>query len=222
MLKIVITGDTHGDGEFERFKWAEELGVDILIIAGDFGYVWSNPLKNKVNLDILEKKNVITLFIDGNHENFAILNAFPTKQWNGGLVHELRPNVLHLMRGEVYQIDGKTIAVMGGAKSIDKAYRITGKSWWKQEMPNKEEMDNLEHNLELVDWTVDYFISHTPSTTILKEMNPRFKADKLTDFLDSIEEKLSYKHWYYGHMHESFESKRINCTGLYYDMIELE
>jgi len=38
------------------------------------------------------------------------------------------------MRGEVFQIEGKTFAVMGGADLIDKAMRREGKSWWKDEM----------------------------------------------------------------------------------------
>lgn len=32
-----------------------------------------------------------------------------TKEWHGGKVHELRPHVLHLMRGQVFEIDGKTL-----------------------------------------------------------------------------------------------------------------
>ena len=57
--------------------------------------------------------------MDGNHENFDLLNAYPGKEWRGGRVHEVRPHVLHLMRGQVYVIDGLTWFTMGGAASHD-------------------------------------------------------------------------------------------------------
>ena len=31
-----------------------------------------------------------TLFVDGNHENFDLLNTLPEKEWNGGRVHVVR------------------------------------------------------------------------------------------------------------------------------------
>ena len=46
-----------------------------------------------------------------------MLGELPVREWNGGLVHEARPHVLHLMRGEVYGIDGLTVLAMGGAAS---------------------------------------------------------------------------------------------------------
>ena len=50
--KVLITGDTHGDG-FKRIKDAKTLGGSILIICGDFGYVWNNIKTNDYNLNII-------------------------------------------------------------------------------------------------------------------------------------------------------------------------
>lgn len=50
-----------------------------------------------------------------NHENHHLLAGLPMREWNGGLVHEVRPHVLHLMRGEVFDITGTTVLAMGGA-----------------------------------------------------------------------------------------------------------
>ena len=47
------------------------------------------------------------------------------------------------MRGEVFKINDKVFFVMGGGYSIDKVIRIPGKSWWEEEMPAKEEYDNV-------------------------------------------------------------------------------
>ena len=35
-----------------------------------------------------------------------ILNGYPQKAWNGGMVREIRPSVLMLERGYVFNIDG--------------------------------------------------------------------------------------------------------------------
>lgn len=59
------------------------------------------------------------MFVDGNHENFDKLYQYPEKDWHGGRVHEIRPNVLHLMRGHVFDIQGHSFFCMGGAMSHD-------------------------------------------------------------------------------------------------------
>ena len=72
------------------------------------------------NLDWLNSRNFTTLFVDGNHENYTRLyNDYSVVEWHGGKVHKIRDSVLHLMRGEVFDIDGKTIFVFGGARSHD-------------------------------------------------------------------------------------------------------
>ena len=39
---------------------------------------------------------------------------------HGGKVHRIRPHVLHLMRGQVFDIEGHTFFTMGGVKSVRK------------------------------------------------------------------------------------------------------
>ena len=95
---------------------------DYVIICGDFGGVWDANTESKHEkywLDWLEEHSFTILFVDGNHENFDRLKEYPVKEWNGGKVHELRPHVLHLMRGQVFIIDGKKVFTFGGASSHD-------------------------------------------------------------------------------------------------------
>ena len=54
---------------------------------------------------------------------------FPVDQWHGGRVQFIRSNVIHLMRGEIYDIDGKKIFCFGGGYSLDKDYRVPGRTW---------------------------------------------------------------------------------------------
>ena len=70
-----------------------------------------------------------------------MLKEYPVTLWNGGYVQKITDSVIHLMRGQVFTIEGKKIFVFGGAESIDKEYRIPGVSWWPQEIPSFKEME---------------------------------------------------------------------------------
>ena len=75
---------------------------DYVIIAGDFGFIWDNSKEQQWYLNWLESKNFTTLFVDGNHENFNLINEYPIINWNGGKVHQIKPSVYHLMRGQAF------------------------------------------------------------------------------------------------------------------------
>lgn len=123
---IFITGDCHGN--FERFNnsiFPEQAVMtkdDYVIICGDFGGVWikdEESMTETMILDWLDSKSFTTLFVDGNHENFDRLYSYPVEKWHGGNVHKVRDSVIHLMRGQVFEIEGKKIFTFGGARSHD-------------------------------------------------------------------------------------------------------
>lgn len=115
---IYITGDTHTPIDIHKLKnqFFNPPGATknntYLIICGDFGAVWNYKGEDKEEkywLDWLENKPYTVLFVDGNHECHPRLNAFPVEEWNGGKIHRIRPSVIHLMRGQIYTINGKKI-----------------------------------------------------------------------------------------------------------------
>ncbi len=123
---IYITGDCHQDfGRFNTGIFPEQKEMtkdDYVIVCGDFGGVWNRGGENKEEkhlMDWLEGKPFTTLFVDGNHENFDRLYAYPVEEWHGGKVHKIRPTVIHMMRGQVFAIDGKSVFTFGGASSHD-------------------------------------------------------------------------------------------------------
>ena len=127
-MAVYVTGDIHGepsrlskDNFYEQKDFSDNKDENIVIILGDFGLVWSREeTKNeKYWLDWLNNKSFTTVFVDGNHENHKRLVTYTIKQWHGGKVHEIRPNVLHLMRGEVFTIEDKKFFAFGGASSHD-------------------------------------------------------------------------------------------------------
>ena len=123
---IYVTGDIHGSNRrfYTRFfpEQKEMTKDDYIIICGDFGLVWDwegESAGEQFALDELNNRNFTTLFIDGNHENFNRLNSYPVTEWHGGKVHMIRPTVIHLMRGQVFDICGKKCFTFGGARSHD-------------------------------------------------------------------------------------------------------
>lgn len=170
MNMIYITGDTHGN----QFKWLEQIDPilkegDIIIVCGDFGigFFQQKYSSEESFYDFISEQPYTVLFIDGNHENFNLLNSYQVESWNGGYVHKIRHNLIHLMRGEIYTIEGKTFFTFGGGYSIDQPLRKENVSWWPQEMPSKQEYENGLTHLEKVNNQVDYILTHTaPNETV--------------------------------------------------------
>src|SRR5574344_942892 len=117
MAKIYVTGDTHKSLDIRKlmnFEIKNADGNDYVIVAGDFGLVWNNDREEIYLRNYLtNNKEFVTLFVDGNHENSYLLNQYPIIEWNGGKVHKITDKIIHLMRGEVFTINGKKIFVMG-------------------------------------------------------------------------------------------------------------
>lgn len=209
---IYITGDTHGEiGRFYELYskygegyWKEN---DVLIVCGDFGYLFLNNRSENSFLDDLSRRPYTICFVDGNHENFDAINTYTMIEWNGGKVHQIRKNIFHLMRGQVFEIDGKTFFTMGGAYSIDKGSRTPGYSWWSDELPTDSDYKEATSNLQKCGMKVDYIITHTlPREMILRlGKYPDVHDMELTGFLEWVMYEVDYKHWYCGHWHEDRE-----------------
>jgi predicted phosphodiesterase len=142
-LDILIVGDSHGNVEFlnNAVAVANELDVDILQL-GDFG-IWPGKAGKEFLQTIeqtlkLSKKHLY--FIDGNHDWPGGYRAFP--QTEEGF-RSITPHITHLARGAHFNWNGVTIGSLGGAFSIDHAYRVPGKSWWSSESPSPEEAELL-------------------------------------------------------------------------------
>lgn len=215
-----------------NFPEQEEMCKDdYVIICGDFGGVWNKDKESKEEtmlMDWLDCKPFTTLFVDGNHENFDRLYQYPVEEWNGGKVHKIRPSVIHLMRGQVFTIAGKKIFTFGGAKSHDisggilelddpefakkrkeldrgwEPYRINHLSWWEQELPTEEEMEEGRRNLEANGNEVDYIVSHCcASSTQVLLGGGMYKVDYLNKYLEEVRQSVKFKKWFFGHYHDN-------------------
>lgn len=235
-MAIYLTGDTHGlVDDFDRFEaWSFPEGEDLtredyLIVLGDFGLPW-DYLENDSDLRSLNDKPWTTLFIDGNHEFFPYYEELDVEEWHGGHIQRYRdyPNIIHLMRGEVYEIDGHTFFCMGGAQSVDKYFQQSNGTWYEEEMPDDFEYSNAERNLARNDWTVDFVLTHTCANRMLPAALSRnalsglgIMTDRLTSWFEELEDKLEYQHWFFGHFHENAQLDGIH-TVLYQDIVSID
>ncbi|MFF2154460.1 metallophosphoesterase family protein [Paenibacillus chitinolyticus] len=230
---IYITGDIHGTisvgSRFNKRNFPEQKSLtkkDYVIVAGDFGLIWDGSREDQYWLKWLHKeKPFTTLFIDGNHENFDLLEQYPVEIWNGGKVHKINSSVIHLMRGQVFTIENKKFFTFGGAASHDKEYRKEGKSWWRREMPSKDEYEEGLENINRNNWIVDYVITHTCSTSdldyISSVFNIHMEKDEMHPYFYEVEQKLTYKRWYFGHFHKNVDLPK-NKRLIYSDLIKIQ
>lgn len=234
---IYLTGDAHGRNDwgkiFEFYNTGKVNEKDILIITGDFGAIWDGDVKA---LDKYNRLSCTICFVDGNHENFDLLYQYPIEIWNGGKVHRIRSNIYHLMRGEVFIIEGNTFFTFGGATSIDKEWRLeqekikkinglnkTYKIWWEQEQPSPEEIANGFVKLKQVNYKVDYIITHTLDRGTMVELYGGIKEDtSLNIFLEYVRTNVKFKVWFCGHFHiDKFSEIKKTCI-LYNKIVNLE
>lgn len=210
-MSIFVCGDTHGNidsWKLTRRYWdiqADLTKDDYLIILGDFGYLWSDPpdRKEKRQLDILANRKFTTLFIDGNHENFNLINALPEVDMFDGKVGDLGNGIYHLKRGYVYTIEGLKFWCFGGGTSIDKHWRELDVSWWPQELPTQGEMDFGISQLEKHNWTVDYVLTHAAPRSVVALIGYTEKMEcPLSMWFESLKYKIQCKKWHFGHYHE--------------------
>lgn len=228
---IYATGDCHGD--YRRFameifpEQKEMTKNDYVIVCGDFGY-WDESKEQKYWMKWLDNKPFTTLWVDGNHENFDLLKKRKVTRWHGGNVQYIMPSVIRLMRGQIYDIEGLKIFTFGGAKSHDisggileptdprfkikkrkldknqELYRINHVSWWKEELPEEEELAEGLRNLITNNWSVDYIISHCCATSTQERIaGEEYQPDILTRYFEKIKEMCRYRKWFFGHYHDN-------------------
>lgn len=259
--KLYVTGDTHScydkfdKSHFKpitylkrKVRFLSERRIckekrDIMIIAGDFGGIFwreghKDYIKEEKNNAYLAAKPFTTCFVDGNHENFDVLDKLPTEEkWGapvGVYVSSEDPThtkIYHLRRGYVYTILGKKVFTFGGATSIDKCYRTPGQSWWDREMPSYAEYDRAIQNLAKHDFKVDIVVTHHWPQWYIDYFLPtqkfKFEPCPVALFLSKeVLPKLTFDIWVAGHMHIDLKTPIIQegkgkFWGLYDKTIEV-
>ena len=130
---------------------------------------------------------------------------------------------MYIENGEIFTINNQTFFCMGGARSVDKAYRKEGKSWWSQEIPTWNEMDYAANNLRAHNFQVDNIITHCGPNYIVDKLFPYENAhDDVTNFLEKfVRMTTTFNKWCMGHYHvdRSYDNQQFEI--LYQDILEI-
>lgn len=223
---IYLTGDTHIPIDISKlntkhFPQQKEMTKnDYVIVLGDFGLLWQRNKTYEHWKKWLEGRNFTTLWIDGNHEAHDWIDSLDVSEWHGGKVHKVSDSIIHLMRGQVFELEGKRFFTMGGATSIDKDCRIENVSWWAREIPSYGEEQEGIYNLLKYYNHVDYVLTHTcPYSLISPIFHVKSINDPVSKYLDYIWGIVDCKSWYFGHWHQDIDYGRFHC--LYNKIIEV-
>ena len=227
-MSVFVTGDCHGDfRKIYAFADKMELGPnDYIMVLGDMGLFWRHDRRdaNYFINDFEYEFDFNLYFVDGNHENFKILNSLPEDENGMGYISK---HIRHLKRGCRYEIDGKSILAIGGADSVDQFRRTEGLSWWKEEAITQEDIDKVEPGY------YDYVLSHTCPLSVFEankihlctlgnivdDEEPLFKISN--NSLEKLLDKITFNRWCFGHYHVDINiNEKYSC--LYNTFIELK
>lgn len=232
---LYFCGDTHFNIDISKLNmksFPEQKHLtknDYVIVCGDFGLLFdhkesgltvpSNPKDTCWSKEELywynwyNERNFTTLWVDGNHESFSRLETYPITEWNGGKVQKISDSIIHLMRGQVYTIDGVTLFTMGGAASVDRGPQIgrpedEGKIWWPQEDITDADMREANYNLSQVGNKVDIIVTHDVPMDVRMQMG-YYSNDLNAQKLQLIKDTVDYKAWFAGHWHRYSQYGKI-------------
>lgn len=188
---IAFIGDVHA--KFHRLvQVMDETEADVYVQVGDFG-LWPDrvvpPLPGTLYM------------VEGNHEYYPYLAGIESPT-------EIRPGLIYVPRGTVLELDGRRIGFLGGADSPDRAQRIEGVSWFREETISYEDMLRFP-----ADAAIDVLVTHTPPAFVVRQMLGRIDVDPSARAVEAVWDGLGRPRLVCGHMHERHTAGPIEVLG---------
>lgn len=212
--RFLITGDCHG--EFSRFKnYDEKVQKDpnaAVIILGDAGLNWTLDEHDAQMKNFLDKRYNFTIYcVRGNHEarpqNVPDMKLVYDENVKGEVyMQDKWPKIRYFKDFGLYMIDGLVVAVIGGAYSVDKLYRLDrGAIWYEDEQLTDQEMINC--TVEFTGAEVDMVLTHTcpitwePIDLFLNGIDQNRVDKSMELFLEEIFQCFNWGVACFGHYH---------------------
>ena len=214
ITRWLLTGDTHGS--FTRFKnYDKDIQEDentAVIILGDAGLNFTLDEHDAQVKNYLSKRFGFNIYcVRGNHEarpqDVPDMKLVYDENVKGEVyMQDKWPKIRYFKDWGIYHINGLDIAVIGGAYSVDKQFRLEhGRGWFENEQLSIEEM--IAATAELTGAEVDMVLTHTcpicwePTDLFLGFIDQSSVDKSMELFLDEIAKCFYWKVWCFGHYH---------------------
>ena len=209
--QVTVFGDWHQNTSFalQQLLYSQNDDSDIFFHVGDFG-LWN--INNKFIKAVEHRLSRIgkqLWFIDGNHENFSIINSLPRDKYGRGVVSD---HILHIPRSMSWIWGDLTFMGLGGAVSVDKEFRQKGFDWFPEEQVTEDDVNKavsagrvdvlLTHDAPGLVWNSP--VSGVPEY-LLKESE--LTRDRIKQVIAHTEPSLNV----HGHHHRSYTSSFLGC-----------
>lgn len=207
--RIALAGDWHADTRHgvAAIEHAARRNATVLIHLGDFGYRFTDRYLDTLD-DTLRRCGLVLGFVDGNHEDFDRLLAYPLA--DSGLRY-LRERIVHLPRGWRWSWGSTQCLALGGAYSIDRILRVEGTSWWPQEAITVEEAETA-----VAGGTADAMFCHDCPAGVVVPGRPRerygFPPSEVAasqanrDRLRRVVDQVRPARLWHGHFHQRHQA----------------
>lgn len=247
-MKFYVTGDKHG--QFHTILQNEIVKDpdNAIIILGDAGinyYLrdWDDRLKDEITTNSACRWYVVR----GNHEARPQDVSAPYELvWDWDVtgevyIDEQYPNIRFFKDFGEYRINGYRVAVIGGAYSVDKWWRLaragvtrttdlnynnpkrTG--WFPNEQLTKEEMEEATKLFK--ENYYDFIFSHTcplsfqPVDLFLGAVDQSTVDTSMERWMEELKDKMVWFIWLFGHYHQD-RLERPYVEMYYHDIEELD
>ena len=211
---IYITGDVHGNlSDLESRGISKLKKEDVLVITGDFGFIWDNSKAEAKALKKLSKKKFTLLFVEGVHENYELLSKYDECEIFSAKAKKIADNIYCLNRGEIYTVCGKKIFALGGGGVEDIFENADTDPLKNPSLPTDNELEYAVANLQKNEKTVDLIITHEAPASVKRLIRRDSVINDLNIFLDTLLHNVWYDKWYFGSLHtDRVVSKQMECV----------
>ena len=217
-----------------------------IIILGDAGFnFYLNNTDNKVKRQV-NARGYRFYCVRGNHEarpqDINGMDFFMDEEVDGMVYCEPDyPNIRYFADFSEYMINGYKVAVIGGAYSVDKWWRLhnagiyskldkgyfnpkkTG--WFYNEQLNDKEMGEAFNLLK--DKSYDFVLTHTcpiswePIDLFLSSIDQNEVDTSMENFLENLKDNIQFKAWLFAHFHRD-RLERPHVEQYYNDIESLD
>ena len=120
----------------------------------------------------------------------------------GGRARQISENIYQLMRGEVYEIEGKKIFAFGGGDDEELELADIRECIDFQRLPTEEECAHARENLEKAGNSVDYIITYDVGFKLRSMLKMESNCfNNLHAYLNEVATNCKFKTWFFGCFH---------------------